>query len=110
GPATPDPGRPQLVRRAPGEGSPLMRRKTPMRTTIAILALVTAASPARAQSEDHLRAFFEGKTVRLKLDVPGSSEGVDVSPGTAQPVDFPRHASRLKRFGTAYRRGEEVLV
>jgi hypothetical protein len=63
-----------------------------------------------AQSEDRLRAFFEGKTVRLKLDMPGSSEGVDVYPGGAQPIDFPRHASRLKRFGTAYRRGEEVLV
>jgi hypothetical protein len=81
-----------------------------MRTTIAILALVTAASTAVAQSEDRLRAFFEGKTVRLKLDMPGSSEGVDVYPGGAQPIDFPRHASRLKRFGTAYRRGEEVLV
>jgi hypothetical protein len=81
-----------------------------MRTIIAILALVTAASTAVAQSEDRLRAFFEGKTVRLKLDMPGSSEGVDVYPGGTQPIDFPRHASRLKRFGTAYRRGEEVLV
>ena len=81
-----------------------------MRTTIAVLALIAAASPAVAQSEDQLRAFFEGKTVRLKLDLPGSSEGVDVYPGTAQPIDFPRHAARLKRFGTAYRRGEEVMV
>ena len=81
-----------------------------MRTAIAVLALVLAASPAGAQSEERLRAFFEGKTVRLKLDMPGSSEGVDVYPGTARPIDFPRHASRLKRFGTAYRIGEEVLV
>ncbi|HEV8358606.1 MAG TPA: hypothetical protein VGQ17_17770 [Gemmatimonadales bacterium] len=81
-----------------------------MRTTIAVLALIAAARPAVAQSEDQLRAYFEGKTVRLKLDLPGSSEGVDVYPGTAQPIDFPRHAARLKRFGTAYRRGEEVMV
>jgi hypothetical protein len=81
-----------------------------MRTAIVLLALAGSASPVIAQSEDQLRAFFEGKTVRLKLDMPGTSEGVDVHPGTAQPVDFPQHASRLKRFGTAYRRGEEVLV
>jgi hypothetical protein len=81
-----------------------------MRTAIVLLVLAGSASPVIAQSEDQLRAFFEGKTVRLKLDMPGTSEGVDVHPGTAQPVDFPQHASRLKRFGTAYRRGGEVLV
>jgi hypothetical protein len=81
-----------------------------MRTAIVLLALAGSASPVIAQSEDQLRAYFEGKTVRLKLDMPGTSEGVDVHPGTAQPVDFPQHASRLKRFGTVYRRGEEVLV
>jgi hypothetical protein len=76
----------------------------------ALLLLSLTASPVLAQSEGQLRAFFEGKSVRVKLEMPGSSEGVDVYPGAAQPVDFPRHAGRLKRFGTAIRRGEEVLV
>jgi hypothetical protein len=76
----------------------------------ALLLLSLTASPVLAQSEGQLRAFFEGKSVRVKLDMPGSSEGVDVYPGAAQPVDFPKHAGRLKRFGTAVRRGEEVLV
>jgi hypothetical protein len=79
----------------------------PIRT---LLLLSLTASPVLAQSEGQLRAFFEGKSVRVKLEMPGSSEGVDVYPGAAQPVDFPRHAGRLKRFGTAIRRGEEVLV
>jgi hypothetical protein len=81
-----------------------------MRTTLALLALVWSASPAVGQSEDQLRAFFEGKTVRVKLDMPGSSEGVDVYPGSMMPIDFPKHAGRLKKFGTAYRRGDEALV
>ena len=81
-----------------------------MRPTFALLLLALTAAPALAQSEDQLRVFFEGKSVRVKLEMPGSSEGVDVHPGAAQPVDFPRHASRLKRFGTAIRRGEEVLI
>ena len=79
---------------------------------LALVAVVTilAARPAAAQSEDALRRFFEGKTVIVKLDMPGSEAGVDVYPGTSQPIDFPKHAKRLKQFGTAVRRGEEVLV
>jgi len=81
-----------------------------MRATLALLVLVATAPPALAQSEDRLRAFFEGKTVRVKLEMPGTEDGVDVYPGTAHPIDFPKHATRLKRAGTALRRGDEVLV
>jgi hypothetical protein len=81
-----------------------------MRSAATALILTLAATPVLAQSEDHLRSYFEGKSVRVKLEMPGSSEGVDVRPGTMQPVDFPKHASRLKRFGTAIRRGEEVTI
>lgn len=81
-----------------------------MRVHLAILMLASAAPPAVGQSEDRLRTYFEGMTVRVKLDMPGSSQGVEVYPGLAQPVDFPQHAARLKRYGTAVRRGEEALV
>jgi len=81
-----------------------------MRATLALLALAATAQPAMGQSEDRLRSFFEGKTVRLKMEMPGTEDGVDVYPGTAQPIDFPKHATRLKRAGTALRRGDEVLV
>jgi len=81
-----------------------------MRTTLAILTLSLSVQPALAQSEERIRAFFEGQSVRLKIEMPGSSEGVDVYPGLTPPIDFPKHASRLKRNGTALRRGEEVLV
>ena len=83
-----------------------------MRATIILLLFAAAAtpSPALAQSEDQLRTFFEGKTVRVKIEMPGTEDGVDVYPGTAHPIDFPKHATRLKRSGTALRRGDEVLV
>ena len=80
------------------------------------LAIVTAlvavgvAAPAVAQSEDVLRRFFEGKSVVIKLEMPGTEDGVDVYPGTSMPVDFPKHAKRLKQHGTAVRRGQEILV
>jgi hypothetical protein len=81
-----------------------------MRATIALLMLTLAAQPALAQSEERIRTFFEGTSVRLKIEMPGTSEGVDVYPELARPLDFPRHAGRLKEHGTAIRRGEEVLV
>jgi hypothetical protein len=81
-----------------------------MRTTVGVLMLTLAAPPVFAQSEERIRAFFEGQSVRLKIEMPGTSEGVDVYPDLAQPVNFPKHASRLKEHGTALRRGEEVLV
>lgn len=31
-------------------------------------------------------------------------------PGRTQPINFPKHAGRLKKFGTALRRGDQVLV
>jgi len=81
-----------------------------MRAAIALLLLGSTSRAALAQSEEQIRAYFEGSSVRVKLEMPGTSQGVDVYPGRLQPIDFPRHASRLKRFGTAIRRGEGVLV
>jgi len=88
----------------------LIGKEFSMRTALVLTMLGSLAQPAAAQSEERLRSFFEGSSVRVKLEMPGTSEGVDVYPERSQPIDFPRHASRLKRFGTAIRRGEEILV
>jgi hypothetical protein len=76
------------------------------------LAVLSAALVGRleGQTEGELRRFFEGKTIVALLDMPGAEDGVDVWPGTSMPIDFPRHAARLKRFGTAIRRGEQALI
>ncbi len=81
-----------------------------MRATLLLFALVAVAQPAAAQTEDQLRVFFEGKPVKVKIDMPGTDDGVDVYPGRTQPVDFPKHANRLKQFGTALKRGDEVMI
>ncbi len=77
---------------------------------LGVLLGLLAAGRVEGQSEDALRRFFEGKNVLVKLDMPGSERGVDVHPGTGQPIDFPQHAKRLKEFGTAIRRGDEMLI
>jgi len=81
-----------------------------MRYIGALLFLTFAARPAPAQSEDALRAAFEGKTVRVAIEMPGSDDGVDVYPGAPQPLDLSKHAGRLKEFGVAYRPGDLALV
>ena len=65
---------------------------------------------AQAQSEAALREYFEGRTVTVKLAMPGTEDGVDIYPGTSKPLDYPRHASRLKQYGTAIKAGNEALV
>ena len=39
--------------------------------------------PLPAQSEAALREYFEGRTVTLKLAMPGTEDGVDIYPGTS---------------------------
>jgi hypothetical protein len=75
-----------------------------------LLALLLAPAAAHAQSEAELKEYFEGRTVKLKIAMPGTESGVDVYPGMARPLDFPRHASRLKDNGIALKQGDEALV
>ena len=75
-----------------------------------VVALAVGALPLAAQSEPALRDYFEGRTVTVKQAMPGTEEGVDIYPGTGKPLDYPRYASRLKKYGTALRSGESALV
>jgi hypothetical protein len=45
---------------------------------LALLPLLLAAAPLRAQSEGELKRYFEGKRVTLKIAMPGTEEGVDI--------------------------------
>lgn len=68
------------------------------------------STPALAQDEIALRKAFEGKRVILKIDMPATSEGVDVWPGRDIPVEFPTVAARIKANGVAIRTGEEQMI
>ena len=73
-------------------------------------AFLAIAVPAAAQDELALRDFFEGRRVVLKIDMPATSEGVDVWPATESPVDYKTYGKRLKAFGVAIRAGESTVV
>ena len=74
------------------------------------LALALPWTRGEAQDEAALRRAFEGQSVVLKIDMPGTSSGVNVYPDRDMPVDFPEVATRLKKFGTAIRSGDAVMV
>jgi len=82
-----------------------MRRLLP---SLLLLALLPGG--LQAQNEAALRRAFEGQSVVVKIDMPGTSSGVNVFPSQDRPVDFPDVAEKLKRYGTALRTGDAVMV
>lgn len=44
------------------------------------------------------------------MDMPATSEGVDVFPGSSRPIDYSKVANRLKKNGTAIHDGESILI
>jgi hypothetical protein len=76
--------------------------------TPALLLLLAPMLPA--QSESALQRFFEGKRIRVKIDMPATHEGVDYHFGKDQPLDFKGYSNRLRRFGAALRNGDEVMI
>ena len=81
-----------------------------MRSCLFAACICVAAAPALAQDEAALRSFFEGKSVIVKLDMPGTSAGVDVYPDAARPMDTSAYALRLKANGIAIHNGQSVTV
>ena len=75
-----------------------------------IAAALTLAAPAAAQSEAALKEYFEGKSVTLKLAMPGTENGVDIYPADPRPLDYPRYAERLKDHGTSIRAGATAMI
>ena len=76
-------------------------------TTIVLLVL---AAPAAAQTEEALRTAFEGKRVTVRIDMPGTSDGVDIHGDARHALDYKEYGDRLKRYGTAIRAGDSVTV
>jgi hypothetical protein len=81
----------------------------PIRANTIVMVLALAA-PAAAQDESALRSAFEGKRVTLRIDMPGTSDGVDVQGDARRALDFKEYGDRLKRYGTAIRAGDTVTV
>jgi hypothetical protein len=78
--------------------------------SVAAFLLAVSTAPVQAQNEAALRRAFEGQRVVVRIDMPGTSSGVNVYPSQDMPVDFPDVAEKLKKYGTALRTGDPVMV
>ena len=76
----------------------------------ALIAFTLLPGVAQAQNEAALRRAFEGQSVVVRIDLPGTSSGVNVYPNQDMPIDFPDVAEKLKKYGTALRTGDAVMV
>ena len=76
-------------------------------STVLLLAL---AAPAAAQNEAALKSYFEGRRVTLRMDMPGTSDGVDVHADARRAIDYAKYRDDLKRYGTAIRAGDTIVV
>jgi len=72
--------------------------------------LVMTPAGVMAQDEDALRAAFEGKRVVLRIDMPGTSDGIDIRPDSRQPLDYERYRDKLRRSETAIHAGDGAIV
>lgn len=75
-----------------------------------LVGLLAPAAPAAAQSEDALKSSFEGKRVTIKIDMPGTSDGIDVNVDAPHAIDGRRYGDRLKEYGVALHAGESAAV
>jgi len=82
------------------------------RMTIALACVLFASwsTAAAAQNETALRSFFEGKRVTLKIDMPGTSDGIDVKIGPGRTLDSSKLGSRLRQYGVAIPAGATSTV
>lgn len=81
-----------------------------MRATLSLLALLTASSLASAQDDTTLRQSFEGRPVVVKIDMPGTQEGVEIQPAAEIPLEIRKLANSIKRYGIAIHQGDQVMI
>jgi hypothetical protein len=80
-----------------------------MSGVLLIMALCTL--PLSAQnSPSALASYFTGKEVVLKIDMPGTQQGVDLRFNKDNPMNWKEYSSRLKSNGVAIHKGDTARV
>ncbi len=81
--------------------------RSAMTGVLLIMALCTL--PLGAQSSA-LASYFTGKEVVLKIDMPGTQQGVDLRFNKDNPMNWKEYSSRLKSNGVAIHKGDTARV
>jgi hypothetical protein len=79
-------------------------------TRVVFLASMLCALPLSAQDSDALSNYFTGKEVVLKIDMPGTQQGVDLSFNKDNPMNWKQYSSRLKANGVSIHKGDTARI
>src|ERR1700678_3576520 len=80
-------------------------------TRVVLFAMAVCALPLlNAQDSDALSNYFTGKEVVLKIDMPGTQQGVDLRYNKDNPMNWKEYANRLKSNGAAIHKGDTARV
>jgi len=72
--------------------------------------LVSFLGSTLCQDERSLKNYFEGKMVTLKMDMPATSDGIDVHPYESTPMDFDDYTDRIKDHGISIFSGDQIMI
>jgi hypothetical protein len=72
--------------------------------------LAAGAASAAAQDENALKSYFEGRRITLRLDMPGSADGVDIQVNPPKSIDYKKYRENVKRYGIAINYGDSSRV
>jgi len=75
-----------------------------------ILVAAPTAAPERSSREAMLKDFFEGRRVTVRIDMPGTKDGVNVYPQSRRDLDVGRYRDDLRRYGVSLRAGDTAVV
>jgi hypothetical protein len=85
--------------------------KSARAVAVAAVSLVTGfAASAAAQDENALKTYFEGRGITLRMDMPGSSGGVDIQVDPPRSLDYKKYRENLKRYGVAINYGDSSRI
>lgn len=77
---------------------------------IIITGLLIVHSAAFSQSEDILSYALEGNRVEVLIEMPATSEGIDLRVFEARPIDMAEYSDRIKNHGIAIYPGDVVMI
>jgi hypothetical protein len=76
----------------------------------AVSMLTAFAASVAAQDENAFKAYFEGRRITLRMDMPGSADGVDIQVDPPRSIDYKKYRENLKRYGVAINSGDSSRV
>jgi hypothetical protein len=85
-------------------------KRTARLVAFGVATTLVMCTPVAAQNEEALKSYFEGHRVTVRLDMPGTQEGVDVHADARQALDLGGYRSNLRKFGVAIHAGQSAMV